>query len=145
MQGLLPVLCFIAGFALAWLVLRRHRHDTETVLRDLSADALSRNQQSFADLAKSTLAPVRESLDKVDSKIQDLEKARVGAYATLTEQVRGLLETQSQLRAETGNLGDGIAESRRTRPVGRNAVAPGGGDGRHARSLRLLRPDLDCV
>jgi DNA recombination protein RmuC len=104
MQGLLPVLCFIAGFGLAWLVLRRQKHETETVLRALSADALARNQQSFSDLAKSTLAPVRESLEKVDSKIQDLEKARVGAYATLTEQVRGLLETQSQLRAETGNL-----------------------------------------
>ena len=98
------MLCFLAGFALAWLVLRRQRHDTETAFRALSADALARNNQSFADLAKSTLAPVRESLDHVDSKIQDLEKARVGAYATLTEQVRGLLETQSQLRAETGNL-----------------------------------------
>jgi len=104
MQGLFPVLCFIAGFALAWYVLRRQKYDTEIALRTLSADALSQNQQSFADLAKSTLAPVRESLEKVDSKIQDLEKARVGAYATLTEQVRGLLETQSQLRAETGNL-----------------------------------------
>ena len=78
MQGLLPVLCFLAGFMLAWLVLRRQKHETETALRALSADALARNQQSFADLAKSTLAPVRESLDKVDSKIHDLEKARVG-------------------------------------------------------------------
>jgi DNA recombination protein RmuC len=104
MQAILPVLCFVAGFLLAWFVLRRHQQDTETMLRALSADALVRNQQSFADLAKSTLAPVRDSLDKVDSKIQDLEKARVGAYATLTEQVRGLLESQSQLRAETGNL-----------------------------------------
>src|SRR5262245_25562387 len=104
MQGLLPVLCFIAGFALAWLVLRRQKQDVETTLRALSAEVLERNQRSFADMAKSTLAPVRESLDKVDSKIQDLEKSRVGAYATLTEQIRGLVETQSQLRSETGNL-----------------------------------------
>jgi DNA recombination protein RmuC len=94
MEAILPVLCFIAGFAMAWLVLRR----------SLSAEALDRNHQSFLNLAKSTLAPVQESLAKVDSKIQELEKARVGAYASITEQVRGLLETQGQLRTETGNL-----------------------------------------
>ncbi len=94
MQGLLPVLCFIAGFGLAWLVLRR----------SIASEALDRNQQSFLQFAKSTLAPVQESLAKVDSKIQELEKARAGAYASITEQVRGLMETQGQLRTETGNL-----------------------------------------
>src|SRR2546423_2874348 len=50
------------------------------------------------------VTPVRESLDKVDHKIQELEKARVGAYASLNEQVRSLVDTQSQLRNETGRL-----------------------------------------
>src|SRR4029077_20123425 len=50
------------------------------------------------------VAPVRASLDKVDCKIQELEKARSGAYARLHEQVRSLLETQAQLRSETGKL-----------------------------------------
>ena len=155
MQNILPVLCFIAGFALAWLVLRGRRgsrevglqatleaerraatekvaliEDSRRKLADsfaaLSAEALARNNQAFLELAGATLAktqetargdlelrqqaiaeivaPVRESLDKVDRKIQELEKARAGAYAGLTEQVRGLLETQSQLRNETGRL-----------------------------------------
>jgi len=126
MQNILPVLCFIAGFALAWLVLRRRRRDTETAFRALSAEALAENNRAFMDLAKSTLAqtqqaahgdldlrqraiadlvtPVRASLDKVDGKIQELEKSRAGAYAALHEQVRGLLETQTQLRTETGKL-----------------------------------------
>jgi DNA recombination protein RmuC len=126
MQNILPVLCFIAGFALAWLVLRPRRHETETAFRALSADALARNNQAFLDLARSALAqtqqaargdldlrqqaiadlvtPVRASLDKVDCKIQELEKARAGAYAALHEQVRGLLDTQQQLRSETGKL-----------------------------------------
>ncbi|HTS64599.1 MAG TPA: DNA recombination protein RmuC [Candidatus Acidoferrales bacterium] len=90
MQNILPVLCFIAGFALAWLVLRGRRRDNDA--------------EAFAALATATLAPVRESLDKVDHKIQELEKARAGAYATLSEQVRSLVETQSQLRTETGKL-----------------------------------------
>jgi len=126
MQNILPVLCFIAGFALAWLVLRWRQAETETAFKALSSDALARNNQAFLDLARSALAetqqaarsdlemrqqaivamvtPVRASLEKVDSKIQELEKARSGAYAALHEQVRSLLETQAQLRAETGKL-----------------------------------------
>ena len=126
MQNILPVLCFIAGFALAWLVLRWRKQETESAFKALSADALARNNQAFLDLARATLAqtqeaargdlemrqqaivelvaPVRSSLDKVDSQIQELEKARAGAYAGLHEQVRSLVETETQLRAETGKL-----------------------------------------
>jgi DNA recombination protein RmuC len=125
-QNILPVLCFIAGFALAWLVFRVRQRESETAFRALSADALAKNNRAFLDLAQSTLAqtqqaargdldlrqqaiaemvtPVRASLEKVDSKIQELEKSRAGAYAALHEQVRGLLETQTQLRSETGKL-----------------------------------------
>jgi DNA recombination protein RmuC len=126
MQNVLPVLCFIAGFLLAWLVFRRRRQEAEAAFRALSSDALARNNQAFLELAKATLAqtqqaargdlelrqqaiselvtPVRASLDKVDSKIQELEKARAGAYAGLQEQVRSLIETETQLRTETGRL-----------------------------------------
>ena len=126
MQNIFPVVCFIAGFALAWLILRRGARETESAFKALSSDALSRNNQAFLDLARATLAqtqeaargdlemrqraiadlvmPVRASLDKVDSRILELEKARAGAYAALHEQVRSLLETQAHLRAETGRL-----------------------------------------
>jgi DNA recombination protein RmuC len=89
----------------------------------LSADALKGNNQSFLELARTALekfqetargdlekrqqaieqlvTPVKSSLEKFDTKIQDLEKARVGAYEGLTQQVRALLETQNQLRTET--------------------------------------------
>ena len=126
MQNILPVLCFIGGFLLAWLVFRRQRQETDATFQALSSQALARNNQAFLELAQSTLAqtqqaargdlelrqqaigdlvaPVRASLDKVDSKIQELEKARAGAYAALQEQVRSLIETQTQLRGETGRL-----------------------------------------
>ena len=126
MENILPVLCFIAGFGLAWLVLRWRQREAETTFKALSSDALARNNQAFLELAKAALAqtqeaargdlelrqqaitamvnPVRASLEKVDSKIQEMEKARSGAYASLHEQVRNLLETQAQLRAETGKL-----------------------------------------
>lgn len=92
----------------------------------LSAEALKNNNQSFLVLAKTTLEkfqedakndlesrrkavdelvkPVRESLEKVDTKIQDLEKARLEAYSTLTAQVKSLGQTQVQLQNETANL-----------------------------------------
>ncbi|MBS0211453.1 MAG: DNA recombination protein RmuC [Planctomycetes bacterium] len=92
----------------------------------LAADALKHNNESFLELATTNLAkyqeaargdldkrqqainelvkPVKESLDKFDGKIQELEKTRVGAYAGLTEQVRSLLESQKELRSETANL-----------------------------------------
>ncbi|HTS29755.1 MAG TPA: DNA recombination protein RmuC [Bryobacteraceae bacterium] len=126
MQNIFPVLCFIAGFALAWLVFRGRRGEEAAVFKALSSDALAHNNRAFLDLARSALAetqqaarhdlemrqqsiaamvtPVRASLEKVDSKIQDLEKARCGAYAALQEQVRSLIETQGQIRAETGRL-----------------------------------------
>ncbi|CAN5643765.1 DNA recombination protein RmuC [soil metagenome] len=94
--------------------------------RALSADALNRNNETFLELARNTLGqqqqlargdlearakeidqlvkPLRESLDKVDGKIGDLEKARSVAYGTLAEQVRSLSATQQALQAETQNL-----------------------------------------
>ena len=69
-------------------------------LQETARGDLEKQKLAIVDLVK----PVRESLDKVDGKIQELEKARSGAYASLTEQVRALLESQTALRAETGNL-----------------------------------------
>jgi len=126
MSNILPVACFIAGFALAWLVLRARRRDTEAAFQALSAQALASNNQAFLNLARASLAesnavargdlekrqqaiqelvaPVRTSLDQVDARIRELESVRAGAYAGLQEQVRSLIETQQQLRSETGRL-----------------------------------------
>lgn len=93
---------------------------------ELSQKALNANNQSFLELANATLQrfqqtakgdleqrhqaidqlvkPLKESLEKVDGKIGDLEKARAGAYAELREQVKALATSQTQLQAETGNL-----------------------------------------
>jgi len=96
----------------------------------LAAEALKSNNQQFLELAKTRLEtfqesakgdldkrqqaigelvkPVKESLGKVDSKIQDLEKAREGAYQGLRELVGSLLESQKELRVETSNLGKAL-------------------------------------
>ncbi len=102
------------------------REELSDAFKALSADALRHNNQSFLELANSALGrfqeaasgdlqrrqeaidalvkPMRESLDKVDERIGELEVARAGAYESLTSQVRSLVETQHLLRGETANL-----------------------------------------
>jgi DNA recombination protein RmuC len=92
----------------------------------LSADALKSNNQAFLELAKTSLerfqseaksdlelrqkavetlvAPIGQSLKKVDEQIQQIENERNQAYGDLRAQVRSLITTQDKLQAETGNL-----------------------------------------
>ena len=96
------------------------------VFKSLASDVLTNNNQSFLELAKvhfdkvqetakgdlekrqqaicELVKPVKESLEKVDGKIQELEKSRAGAYSGLTEQVKSLVDMQKDLRNETSNL-----------------------------------------
>jgi len=92
----------------------------------LAADALKSSNTQFLELAKTQLEkfhesakgdldkrqiaidelvkPVKESLGKVDAKLQEIETSRSEAYAGLTEQVRSLSDAQKELRGETANL-----------------------------------------
>ena len=98
----------------------------EEAFTALSKKALDQNSESFVNYAKSVLdgyqrsaqadllqrqeriadlvTPVRESLEKVDGKIHDLEQARAGALGELRQQITEVSNTQQQLRAETQNL-----------------------------------------
>jgi len=92
----------------------------------LSAEALHNNNASFLHLAKATLEkfqetargdldlrqqaigelvkPLRESLQKVDQKIQEIETARAVAYTSLTDHLKGLASVQANLERETTKL-----------------------------------------
>ena len=100
--------------------------DLQNAFKALAADALKNNNSSFLQIAQETLkrfqseakgdlearqkavadlvAPVRDSLSKVDAQIQQMEIARGEAYGDLKAQVQSLIATQSELRSETGNL-----------------------------------------
>lgn len=98
----------------------------KTEFSALSADALRSNNQSFLELARETFGklhqqsaddlgkrqqaidsmvkPLRESLEKVDAKIGEIEKARAGAYGQLSEQLKSLGTAQISLQAEAAKL-----------------------------------------
>jgi len=119
-----------ALFAERQATLEAARDSFADAFKVISADALAKNNQSFLELARATLeaqqaaaqaaartdldkrqlaigelvAPVKTSLEKFEQQIQGIEKSRIDAYATLTEQVRAMAEAQGALRLETGNL-----------------------------------------
>ena len=87
--------------------------------RKLSTDALGQNNRQFLDLARTQfdgfqaaakgdigqmLQPVRESLEKVDKQIAEIEKERVGAYRGLSVQVEEMAKHNLRLSGETQKL-----------------------------------------
>jgi DNA recombination protein RmuC len=107
-------------------LLETAREKLGDAFRALSAEALQRNNQSFLDLAKTTLEtyqqgarqdlevrqqaigelvrPLGESLSRVDQKLSEIEKERAASHSGLAEHLRGLREGQASLAKETARL-----------------------------------------
>lgn len=96
------------------------------MFRSLSAEVLQENSQSFLQLATTKLEtyqetakgdlqqrqkaideiikPIKETMERVDTRINELEKARMLSFGSLHEQIKSLALTQTQLQSETGKL-----------------------------------------
>jgi len=107
-------------------VLEQARDSLKDAFAAISADLLAQNNARFLDLAKEKfgelqttaatdlatrqkaiddlVAPLRESLTKVDAKLQDVDRERATSHAALTEQLRSLSLAQQTLQSETGRL-----------------------------------------
>jgi DNA recombination protein RmuC len=109
----------ILGGLAVWLVLRergaaqrRVADDLSTTFRALSAETLQQTTTSFLDLAKdkiegvatAQLGPIKDSLQRFDQKVEQLERARQLERGALTEQIRALQQGAEQLRGETAGL-----------------------------------------
>ena len=122
----------LGGGAVAWLLIARERaartarDELADTFKALSSEALASSNQAFLELAKRTLAqqqdvasgdlarrqqaigelvaPVKVTLEKFEAQIGGIEKARIEAYSTLSEQVRQMAASQGQLKQETANL-----------------------------------------
>lgn len=108
--------------------------EMKDVFSAVAAEALQNNNSGFLALAKQTLGrfqdgavndlerrekaiealvmPVKETLSRFEASVQEMEKARVGAYEGLSTQVKGLFEAQQGLRSETSNLVNALKSPR---------------------------------
>ncbi len=108
-------------------MIEQAQQQLSTAFKALSADALAQNSRSFVTMAQETfsrfqqqstsqlqqrqaavdalIAPIQQSLSKVDQQLSAVEKVRIEAYSGLREQMRSLMETHlPALHAETANL-----------------------------------------
>ena len=123
------ILGLLLGAACAWIVSRSRATQLETELalvrqagedraavvaeardafRALSSEALQQSTSSFLDVAKTQIsghvAPLKESLERMDRQMSGMEKVRQEAYGAVTQHLTTLSTTHERLRLETGNL-----------------------------------------
>jgi DNA recombination protein RmuC len=94
----------------AELDVERRSFDEKVVnaIKAVSSDALRENNQAFLELAGTKLqgyvAPLKESLEKVDGQVRLLERARQQQFGALRQELVAVREGQDRLRAATGAL-----------------------------------------
>jgi DNA anti-recombination protein RmuC len=105
MEIMLLLVGLAVGALVGWLMTRAQAAGAEaerSVLRERLARA-DAAQNRHEDVAV-TVAPLRETLGKVETHLRVLENERVSAYSALTEQVRALSATGEGLRDQTRSL-----------------------------------------
>ena len=117
---------------------RPGRHQTQRGATAAQGD-LTQRQQAIAQL----LDPLSETLARYERGLQDMEVERKGAYEGLNEKVAQLHRGHEQLAEGDPQPGHGAPVAADAGPLGRDPAAPGRGDGRHARALRLRRAGVD--
>ena len=107
-------------------LLTRASAELQNAFHRLAGEALANNNQSFLQLAKTSLEsfhkqaegglaaretaiaglvkPIEQSLKSVEEQVKSLETQRVDAYSALRQQIVSLSGTQEQLKSETAKL-----------------------------------------
>jgi len=105
MEIALLVAGLVLGATLGWSLSRSRSAGAE------AESALLRERLAVADASAAhghelavTVAPLRDALGKVESHLRALESARVGAYASLTEQLGFVRSAGEALRDQTAAL-----------------------------------------
>jgi len=107
-------------------LLEQAQEKLTTTFQALSGESLKSNSRAFLELAKESLAvvlseakgemgkkeeaiknvvkPLEDVLKRYENQINELEKARISAYANLESQIKSLISSEQQLQKETGSL-----------------------------------------
>jgi len=127
---ILLVLGIIVAHALLFLLLKNKLRE---LFHFLANEALVRNNQNFVQMANATLEkfqaeakgelalkqqaiqdlvnPLKQALEKHEKQAAEMEKKREQAYGGLRQYLEDVVQTQSQLRKETGNLAKALSSS----------------------------------
>ena len=115
---LIALVCIATGCVVGWLgatvrmgnqnasltahleAARGNEARLEQSLRAANADAAAQSKAAINDL----LSPLRESLDKHQEYVADIERNRLGAYSELKTQVAQVAQTGEALRGHTSQL-----------------------------------------
>jgi DNA recombination protein RmuC len=126
----IAVVALIAGFAAGWVLASRARAADQDQLRDafqsLAASTLKHSTDEFLKLADQKIGnvhreaaidltrrqqelgtlvtPIKDTLQQVDAKLKEVEKARVDDSANMRSLLGLVGHTQQQLQLETQNL-----------------------------------------
>ena len=108
------------------VLLNQAKEALAETFKSISSEALRASSEQFMQLAKSEMdrykgessgdlegrqkavedlvRPLRDSLEKVDIQLKEIEEKRVNAYSSLTHQLSSMALSQERLNAETSNL-----------------------------------------
>jgi len=129
----LTVLAFLGllvGFIGIWMWMQKRAESMQKHLHEsfkaLSFDVLEKSGRTFLDLAKTSLEkyqdgakadlegrqkaidasliPLKETMKQLEAQQRELEKKREGAYAALSKQLEGMVDSEKELRKETAHL-----------------------------------------
>jgi DNA recombination protein RmuC len=132
MDIVLLLIGLLVGGGAAWLIMRSrvarleaevdHERRTAALQAQSSEQIETRLKAMSADLQKDAredldsrrraiedwIAPIKESLEKVSTGVQGLEKARAASESALSEQIRSLVDAQARLQTETSTLASAL-------------------------------------
>ena len=128
MEFLFLIVGLAVGALAAWLVGRARiarletelegrralREELTTTVKALSADLQTGARDDLEARQRAVermILPLRESLDKVTTGVQELEKSRSASQGALSAEIRSLVDAQARLQAETTTLASALRSS----------------------------------
>lgn len=109
------------------LLLEEMLKNSKEQFRGISFEVIKETNDSFMKLATTTfekffeknvneyekknaseLKPIKESLEKFNKEVQELEKSRLTAYVSLKEQLTSLIEANKELKTEAHSLASAL-------------------------------------
>jgi DNA recombination protein RmuC len=78
--------------------------DVRETFAAVSRDALTDTRNDLLQSADALLAPVRQTLERVRTHLQDVDRAREGSHQAVAAELRSVAHAQEQLRAATEGL-----------------------------------------